>query len=806
MKLVIVESPSKAKSIGKYLGKDYKVLASYGHIRDLPSKTGSVRPQEDFAMTWSVIEKAEKALQEIRAAIPKSDELLLATDPDREGEAISWHVLEYLKEQDLLKHQPTVKRVVFNAVTKSAVLEAFKHPREVDTHLVDAYLARLSLDYLVGFTLSPVLWRKLPGSRSAGRVQSVALRLVAEREKEIEAFKKEEYWTVEASFGVDVTLDLTLGAAPGATHLFPGKLIHWQGKKLEKFSLPNETLARQALGDAEKASYTVLSLEKKRVKRNPQPPFITSTLQQEASRKLGFSASRTMKIAQKLYEGLSLDDGEVTGLITYMRTDSIQVIPEATEECRQAILDKFGKAYLPDQVRVYKSKAKNAQEAHEAIRPTDYVRSPETLKAYLDTEQLKLYELIWKRAVASQMEQAQLDQTTVDIASEDQQIIFRSTGSIIAFDGFLKLYQESYDEGEGEDAGKTSKLPKLQEKQPLTFEDMLPYQHFTQPPPRYTEASLVKKLEELGIGRPSTYARILQVLQDRSYVRLEKRQMVPEERGRIVTAFLTHFFERYVQYGFTADLEDQLDAISAGSTPWKHVLQAFWDTFSQTIEASSSLTIPQVIETVEKDLKAYLFPGAQGDAETASAPCPQCQIGNLGLRLGKINAFLGCSRYPDCTYTRSLSSQEPSGEIQGEDGTVTVSPTLFPRAVGQDPETNLEISIRMGPYGPYLQWGEGPKPKRVSLSKDVPVDQVTLEQALRLGALPKTLGAHPTTQEDLVLGLGRFGPYIKYQGAYFSLKKNQDYLKFSLEEAVQLVEEGLLKKKKAPPKAFGKKK
>lgn len=794
MKLVIVESPSKAKSIGKYLGKDYKVLASYGHIRDLPSKTGSVRPQEDFAMTWSVIEKAEKALQEIRSAIPKSDELLLATDPDREGEAISWHVLEYLKEQDLLKHQPTVKRVVFNAVTKSAVLEAFKHPREVDAHLVEAYLARLSLDYLVGFTLSPVLWRKLPGSRSAGRVQSVALRLVAEREKEIEAFKKEEYWTVEASFGAE------------QTHLFLGKMIYWQGKKLEKFSLPNETLAHQALQDAEKASYTVLSLEKKRIKRNPQPPFITSTLQQEASRKLGFSASRTMKIAQKLYEGLALDGGEVTGLITYMRTDSIQVIPEATQECRQAILEKFGKAYLPEQVRVYKSKAKNAQEAHEAIRPTDYARSPEALKTYLDAEQFKLYDLIWKRAVASQMEQAQLDQTTVDIASQDQKIIFRSTGSIIAFDGFLKLYQESQDEGEAEDAGKGSKLPALQEKQPLIFENMLPYQHFTQPPPRYTEASLVKKLEELGIGRPSTYARILQVLQDRSYVRLEKRQMVPEERGRIVTAFLTHFFERYVQYGFTADLENQLDAISAGDTPWKKVLQEFWETFSQTIEASSTLTIPQVIETVEKDLKSYLFPASREGASSDFETCPQCQVGHLGLRLGKINAFIGCSGYPDCSYTRSLSNHELSAEIQGEDGVMKTSQMLFPRSLGQDPETTLEISVRMGPYGPYLQWGDDPKPKRVSLSKDVTAEQVTLEQALRLGALPKALGVHPGTQEELILGLGRFGPYVKYQGAYFSLKKNQDHLKFSLEEAVQLVEEGLLKKKSGPSRTFGKKK
>lgn len=794
MKLVIVESPSKAKSIGKYLGKDYKVLASYGHIRDLPSKTGSVRPQEDFAMTWSVIEKAEKALQEIRSAIPKSDELLLATDPDREGEAISWHVLEYLKEQDLLKHQPAVKRVVFNAVTKSAVLEAFKHPREVDAHLVEAYLARLSLDYLVGFTLSPVLWRKLPGSRSAGRVQSVALRLVAEREKEIEAFKKEEYWTVEASFGAE------------QTHLFPSKMTYWQGKKLEKFSLSNEALAHQALKDAEKASYTVLSLEKKRVKRNPQPPFITSTLQQEASRKLCFSASRTMKIAQKLYEGLALDGGEVTGLITYMRTDSIQVIPEATQACRQAILDKFGKAYVPEQVRVYKSKAKNAQEAHEAIRPTDYARSPETLKTYLDAEQLKLYDLIWKRAVASQMEQAQLDQTTVDIASQDQQIIFRSTGSIIAFDGFLKLYQESQDEEDAEEPGKGSKLPALQEKQPLIFEDMLPYQHFTQPPPRYTEASLVKKLEELGIGRPSTYARILQVLQDRSYVRLEKRQMVPEERGRIVTAFLTHFFERYVQYGFTADLENQLDAISAGDTPWKKVLQEFWETFSQTIEASSTLTIPQVIETVEKDLKSYLFPASREDANSDFEKCPQCQVGHLGLRLGKINAFIGCSGYPDCSYTRSLSNHEFLTEALGGDAAMKTSQTLFPRALGQDPETSLEISVRMGPYGPYLQWGEGPKPKRVSLSKEISAEQVTLEQALRLGALPKTLGVHPETQEELVLGLGRFGPYVKYQGAYFSLKKNQDHLKFSLEEAVQLVEEGLLKKKSGPSRAFGKKK
>lgn len=795
MKLVIVESPSKAKSIGKYLGKDYKVLASYGHVRDLPSKAGSVRPDDGFSMTWSVIDKAERALKEIRSAVPKAQSLILATDPDREGEAISWHVLEYLQENKLLKHNPEIHRVVFNAVTKSAVLEAFKTPREIDARLVEAYLARLSLDYLVGFTLSPVLWRKLPGSRSAGRVQSVALRLVVEREKEIEAFKRQEYWTVESNFGAD------------ASHLFPGKMTHWKGGKLEKFTLANENLANAALGDASAKDYHVLKLEKKRTKRNPPAPFITSTLQQEASRKLGFSASRTMKTAQKLYEGIAIGTGDTEGLITYMRTDSVQVIPEAVQACRQAIQDQFGNRYLPDQPRFYKSKAKNAQEAHEAIRPTDYTRTPEMLKPYLDGDQLRVYELIWKRAVASQMAQAELDQTTVDMASQDQSIIFRATGSIIAFDGFLKLYQEGQDEGEGDETGKGAKLPVLNEGQALLFKDMLPYQHFTQPPPRYTEASLVKKLEELGIGRPSTYARILQVLQDRSYVRLEKRQMIPETRGRIVTAFLTHFFERYVQYGFTADLENQLDEISSGQMPWKKVLEDFWKTFSQTIDASSSLTIPGVIATLEEDMKAYLFPGIEDpDQGSTVTRCPQCGEGTLGLRLGKISAFIGCSRYPDCNYTRSLGE---GIEDTQEGAEAPTDRSLFPKSLGQDPETGLEVSVRIGPYGPYLQWGEGAKPKRVSLAKGVAAEQVTLEQALKMGALPKVLGKNPETGDELVLGLGRFGPYVKYQGAYFSLKKDQDHLQFSLADALTLVEQGLLKKKtkpaKAPPSAKKKK-
>src|SRR6478672_10380412 len=553
MNVVIVESPAKAKTINKYLGRDYKVVASYGHVRDLPPKDGSVRPDDDFDMSWEVDGRAEKHMKAIAEAVRGADKLFLATDPDREGEAISWHVREVLKQRKALK-DVDVKRVVFNEVTRNAVLDAFRHPREIDRELVDAYLARRALDYLVGFTLSPVLWRKLPGSRSAGRVQSVALRLICEREAEVEAFRPREYWSVEVEFQTE------------AGERFTAKLSHIDGKKLDRFDLDSEAKARAAADKILAANgFNVASVEHREVRRNPFPPFTTSTLQQEASRKLGFGASRTMSVAQRLYEGIDLG-GDTVGLITYMRTDGVAIAPEAIAAARQLIGHEFGPRYLPAEPRVYRSPAKNAQEAHEAIRPTDMARKPEDVARHLDNDQRRLYELIWKRTVASQMASALLDQASVDIADPSGRTRLHATGSVILFDGFLKLYQEDRDAGDEEEG---RRLPNMREKEKLTRGAVMPNQHFTQPPPRYTEASLVKKLEELGIGRPSTYASILQVLQDRDYVRLEKRRFIPEDRGRLVTAFLTNFFERYVEYNFTADLENQLDDVSGGRIDWK---------------------------------------------------------------------------------------------------------------------------------------------------------------------------------------------------------------------------------------------
>src|SRR6266481_5263846 len=561
MNVVVVESPAKAKTINKYLGRDYKVIASYGHIRDLPAKDGSVLPDSDFAMSWEVDGKSEKHIKEIAQALRGADRLFLATDPDREGEAISWHVREVLKARRALK-DIDVKRVVFNEVTRNAVLDAFRHPREIDGELVEAYLARRALDYLVGFTLSPVLWRKLPGSRSAGRVQSVALRLICEREAEIEAFKSREYWTIEVEFKTE------------AGQTFTARLTHLDGKRLDRFDLDTEAKARAAADAILRATaFTVADIDSRQVRRNPFPPFTTSTLQQEASRKLGLAASRTMQIAQRLYEGIELA-GETVGLITYMRTDGVAISAEAIAAARHLIGSDFGPRYLPDAPRVYRSPAKNAQEAHEAIRPTDLARKPAEVAGHLDRDQLRLYELIWKRTLASQMASALLEQVTVDIADAAGRLRLRANGSVVIFDGFLALYQEDRDDAADEEGER------------LARGEVVPRQHFTQPPPRYTEASLVKKLEELGIGRPSTYASILQVLQDRDYVRLEKRRFIPEDRGRLVTAFLTNFFERYVEYGFTADLENQLDDVSGGRTDWKEVLRNFWRDFSAAIDGT----------------------------------------------------------------------------------------------------------------------------------------------------------------------------------------------------------------------------
>ncbi len=775
MNVVVVESPAKAKTIEKYLGKDFTVLASYGHVRDLVSKEGSVKPDEDFSLTWEVDERAKKHLDAITKALKGADHLYLATDPDREGEAISWHLQELLSQKGALKNVKA-ERIAFNAITKETVADALAHPRSIDRQLVEAYLARLSLDYLVGFTLSPILWRKLPGSRSAGRVQSVALRLVVERENEIEAFKSQEYWTIDVEF-------LTEGKKT-----FKTRLTHLDGKKLDKFSLPSENDAREAEKKIQEGTYHIASIEKKRVQRHPRPPFITSTLQQEASRKLGFSPKKTMQLAQKLYEGIALG-GETTGLITYMRTDSTQVEGSALAASRKVIEKIFGEKYLPASPRQYKTKAKNAQEAHEAIRPTDLNRKPNDVSKYLDKDLFRLYELIWKRMMASQMASAELDQTTVDVASQNKDIILRATGSILVFDGFLTLYRESLDEDQVEEEDNKI-LPPLQEKESVEKQKVLPEQHFTQPPPRYSEASLVKKLEELGIGRPSTYARILQVLQERGYVRHEKRTLIPEDRGRIVTAFLLNYFRNYVEYDFTAHLEEQLDEISNGDLFWKDVLNQFWTSFHEATDKAKELKIQQVLEQLQEDLDNFLFPPSLDGKDPHI--CPRCGKGKLGLRLSKFGAFIGCSEYPECKYTRPLLTPE-EGDTQGQE-------EPFQRQLGTDPQTGFAVVVKKGPYGFYVQVGEATskkeKPKRVALPAGTSPEEITLEAALSLTALPRVLGTHPETKETITAAIGRFGPYVKHGSTFASLKKTDDVLTIGLERAVELIEA----KKAAPPR------
>ena len=773
MKVVVVESPAKAKTINKYLGDDYKVVASYGHVRDLPAKDGSVLPDADFAMSWEVDGKSEKHMKTILQAVRNADRLFLATDPDREGEAISWHVREVLRSRRALKDLD-VKRVVFNEVTKNAVLDAFSRPREIDRELVEAYLARRALDYLVGFTLSPVLWRKLPGSRSAGRVQSVALRLICEREAEIEAFKAREYWTIEVEFKTE------------AGQTFTARLTHLDGKRLDRFDLDTEAKARAAADAILRSSgFAVAEIESRQVRRNPFPPFTTSTLQQEASRKLGFGASRTMQIAQRLYEGIDLA-GETVGLITYMRTDGVAISAEAIAAARQLIGSDFGSRYLPDAPRVYRSPAKNAQEAHEAIRPTDLARKPRDVAAHLERDQLRLYELIWKRTVASQMASALLEQVAVDIADASGRLRLRANGSVIVFDGFLALYQEDRDEvADAQLAaseipeGEGTRLPPMHKAERLARGPVVPNQHFTQPPPRYTEASLVKKLEELGIGRPSTYASILQVLQDRAYVRLDKRRFVPEDRGRLVTAFLTSFFERYVQYNFTADLENQLDDVSGGRVDWKEVLRKFWQEFSVAIDGTKGLTISQVLTALDEALGRHFFPNDGSGRDPRL--CPGCGAGKLSIKLGKFGAFIGCSNYPECRFTRPLA-------VEGDTDNTVPAET----ALGTDPATGLSITLKKGPYGHYVQLGDGngeAKPKRVALPRPIKPADVDLETAVRLLALPRELGRHPETGEPIIAGIGRFGAYIKHGTTFKSLAADDDVLTIGLNRAVVLLAE-----------------
>ena len=779
--VVVVESPAKAKTINKYLGGGYTVLASFGHVRDLPPKDGSVRPDEDFAMDWVADERGARQISAIAKALKGAKTLYLATDPDREGEAISWHVRAMLEEKNLLKGV-RVERVTFNEITRTAVRHAMAHPRELDQPLIEAYMARRALDYLVGFTLSPVLWRKLPGSRSAGRVQSVALRLICEREAEIEAFRPREYWTVESHF-------LTPAGAP-----FTARLTHLDGKKLDQFDLNTEALAQRARAQVEAGQFAVDTVERRRVRRNPPAPFTTSTLQQDASGRLGMGAQQTMRTAQALYEGVEID-GETTGLITYMRTDGVQMAREAIDAIRDHVRDGFGPNYLPIAAREYTSKAKNAQEAHEAIRPTDVARTPESVTQYLSHDRQRLYELIWKRAVASQMQSAEFDQVAVEIqdTTKTNGPRLRANGSILAFDGYLKLYREEQSEDAAARDDDNRMLPPMGERDPLKHGEIAAEQHFTQPPPRFSEASLVKKMEELGIGRPSTYASILTVLQDRQYVKLDKRRFIPEDRGRLVTAFLTSFFERYVDPGFTAGLEEQLDDISGGRAEWRGVMRAFWAHFSKAIEQTRDLKISDVINALDEDLGVHFFPTRPDGTDPRE--CPSCKAGRLGLKLGRHGSFIGCSNYPGCQFTRRLAVDG------GDDAGDTLTEGM--RVLGHQPETGEEISVRRGPYGVYVQQGEQvpdskTKPRRTSLPRGVEGDTLTLEAAIALLGLPRLVGLHPESQDPIEAGIGRFGPFVKMGGIFASLDKDDDVLVIGLNRAVDL-----LAKKLASVRALG---
>jgi len=761
--VVIVESPAKAKTINKYLGGDYEVFASYGHVRDLPAKDGSVLPDDDFSMSWEVDTKSKKRLNEIASAVKSADRLILATDPDREGEAISWHVLEFLQSKKAIKDKP-VERVVFNAITKNAVLEAMANPRAIDSPLVNAYLARRALDYLVGFTLSPVLWRKLPGARSAGRVQSVALRLVCEREQEIEAFRPQEYWSLVAA----------LKNSTG--QVFEARISAYDGKKIGRKDIPDSELAHKIKAMLDAADFTVESVESKPHKRNPQPPFTTSTMQQEASRKLGFSAKQTMQVAQRLYEGIEIG-GETVGLITYMRTDGVQMAPEGLQSARQQIDSRYGAEYLPDAPRQYSAKAKNAQEAHEAIRPTGFERWPAEVKALLEPDQAKLYDLIWKRAVASQMRSAEMERTTVDITARQNgnEATMRATGSVIRFDGFLSIYQEGRDDEEDEES---KRLPAMTAGETVNRDKPITAtQHFTEPPPRYTEATLIKKMEELGIGRPSTYTSTLSVLSDRDYVRLEKKRLIPEDKGRLVTAFLGSFFTQYVQYGFTAGLEEKLDRISAGELEWKDVLKEFWRDFSLSVSEIKDLRVSEVLEALNEVLGAHIFPAREDGADPRT--CPKCDDGRLSLKTGKYGAFVGCSNYPDCRFTRQFTTNGENGDAE-QDG---------PKLLGTDPESGLDVTLRSGRFGPYVQLGEEAKPKRASLPKDWPIDAVDLEKALRLLSLPREVGLHPETGQMISAGLGRYGPFVQHEKTYANLPSVDEVWDVGLNRAVTLIAE-----------------
>ncbi|MBV48806.1 type I DNA topoisomerase [Sulfitobacter sp.] len=764
MPVVVVESPAKAKTINSYLGSDYTVLASYGHVRDLPPKDGSVDPDNGFDMTWEIAAASKKHVKAIADALKDDNALILATDPDREGEAISWHLQEALTKRKSIKKDTPVSRVVFNAITKTAVTEAMKNPRQVDMPLVEAYLARRALDYLVGFNLSPVLWRKLPGAKSAGRVQSVTLRLIVEREMEIEAFRNREYWSVKA-----------LVATPRGQE-FEARLVTLAGKKLDRFDLANETQAEMAVQAITSRDLTVTSVEAKPASRNPSAPFMTSTLQQEASRKLGMGARQTMSTAQRLYEA---------GHITYMRTDGIDMAPEAMTMARDAIKDRFGAEYVPSAPRIYKNKAKNAQEAHECIRPTDMAKDADALKLG-EADQRKLYDLIWKRTLACQMESARLERTTVEIGSKDEQVGLRATGQVVQFDGFLRVYEEGRDDVVDED---DKRLPQIHEGDKMDKRSVTPEQHFTQPPPRYTEATLVKRMEELGIGRPSTYASVVTTIQDREYVRKEGNRLFPEDKGRLVTAFLENYFRKYVGYDFTADLENQLDKVSAADADYKDVLGRFWQDFSAAIAETADLRITEVLEKINEVLEPHLFPPNEDGSDPRL--CPNCEIGRLSMRTARSGgAFIGCSNYPECRYTRPFGPPDPEAEASAipPDG----------KLLGED--QGDEIRVFKGRFGPYVQRGpvteDNKKPPRQSVPKDWPAEELELERALLLLSLPREIGPHPEDGVMVWANIGRYGPYIKHAdstsdrgGTNANLESLDEVFTVGMNRAVQLLAE-----------------